>query len=178
MTSLDAFLASNKEFEFEGEKYTTHPLDEAGEAEFSVWLEQRAYDAIERRVYQDEKQKLEDRRLLNHDVAIGLFEYGGLLTYKALQWPPGIAKVMHIICKRQGMTEAIAKRYVNHKLKEIAVAFVSQLPNVSEEAMSSLLNRYGLPGDYLTRNTKPSEATPAATPAPATPASPTPAPEG
>jgi hypothetical protein len=175
MTSLENFLNLNKEFEFEGKKYTTAPLDDIGEGVFSVWLEQRAYDAIERRTYQDEKQKIEDRRTLTQDVAIGLYEYGGVLCFRATQWPPGIAKVIEIICKSQGMTEAIAKRFVNHKLKEIAVTFVSQLPNVSEEAMGTLLNRYGLPGDYFTRDLKP-ETAPA--PAPVPSPEPAPAPEG
>jgi hypothetical protein len=152
MTSLDDFLALNKEFDFEGKKYTTQPIEDidGGEGEFSIWLEQRAYDAIERRTYQDEKQKIEDRRVLNQDVAIGLYEYGtGVVALHASQHPLGIAKVLHIICRRQEMTEAIAKRFVNQKLKEIAVKFISQLPNASQDALSSVLNRYGLPGNFF-----------------------------
>jgi hypothetical protein len=149
--TLADFLNSPREIEFEGTKWKLRQptLDEEGE--FQVWLEQEEYNAIERRTYQSEEQKIQDRKELNESAAVGDYEYGGPLVVKSLSRPKGIAKIISIICRDQGMDDGTAKRMAKYKLSEIAVTICSKLEGMDPKTLGELCLRHGLPADYFFR---------------------------
>jgi len=142
-------LNTERTVEFEGKQWKLRQPTIDEEAEFSVWLEQEAYNAIERRTYQNEKQKEIDRDNLNDAVACGEYEYGGPVAVRACNLPKGIAGMLKIVCHKQGMTMDRAKRMVDHKLKEIAIAFASKAREMDPKTLAGILMLLGFPADYL-----------------------------
>lgn len=149
MPSIGDLLNSPSEKEFEGVVYQLRQPTMEEEGLFQRWLEQRAYDAIARRTYQDPVEQETDRRLLNQDIAAGEYEYGGPLAVKAINTPRGIAQIVHIICAPQGMTLEIAKRFVNHHLELIAAVLISKLPGADPKALGESLLKHGVPADFF-----------------------------
>jgi hypothetical protein len=159
MNTLADFLNSPREIDFEGVvwKLRQPTLDEEGM--FQVYLEQEEYNAIERRTYQAEDQKDRDRKRLNESCAIGDYEYGSALAVEAMSRPKGIAKMVEIVCRDQGMTLAIARRLVAHKLKEIALAFASKLEGMDPNLLGEIALRLGLPGQVFSSGSAPPPST-------------------
>lgn len=126
---------------------------------FQRWLEQRAYDSIERRTYQDPRQQAEDRRLLNQDVAAGVYEWGGPVCVAALGTPTGIAKLLTIICADQALTLEKAEKLVDQQVREIA-AILWERGAADPKALEATLKRLGLPKNYFSNSspTRPSAA--------------------
>lgn len=118
------------------------------QGEYQRWLEQRAYDAIARRTYQDQTEQDRDRNNLNKDIAVGCYEWGSEACVNALRTQLGSAKLLAVILKDQGMTEAIARRWVERQLAEIAAVLMSKV-QTDPLALAVALSRLGLPSDFL-----------------------------
>ncbi len=150
MTLADIFNSPST-VPFEGVDYKLRQPTLIEQGLYQRWLEQRAYDAIERRTYQDRGQQEVDRNNLNRDVAAGVYEWGGEVCCNALRTPNGLAKLVGIVCQDQGLSDAAARRLVDLKLKEIAAALMSKAtadPNSLRATLASL----GLPEDFLSSN--------------------------
>ncbi len=143
------FFSKPQEIEFEGTLWKLRQPDTDEEGMFQVYLEQEAYNAIERRTYQSEEQKAVDRERLNDACTIGKYDYGGPLCVEAMGMPKGIAAMVNIVCMKQGMTLAIAKRMVNRKLSEIAATVCSQSEGMDQENLRGICLRLGLPADFV-----------------------------
>lgn len=146
-TLADMFNAPT-EMEFDGVKYQLREPTLLEEGTFQRWLEQRAYDAIERRTYQDAVQQTEDRRLLNQDIATGVYEYGGPLCIQSLNTPAGAAALLGIVLRDQGITELLAKKMVELRLREVVAGLAAKAIS-DPKALAGILNGLGFPADYL-----------------------------
>jgi len=148
-TLVSEFLADSFAIEFEGKKYTLRQPEPYEEGKFSEWLEQEAYNAIARRTYQTPTEQREDRKELNESVTVGDYEYNGPLCVRACNNPKGVAKMIEIVCREQGMTGLLAKQIVISKLKEIAISFVSNLPGAKQEDIDAHCIRLGFPAGFI-----------------------------
>jgi hypothetical protein len=117
-----------------GKVYHCRQLTGLEQGMFQRWLEQRALDGIERRTYQDESTRERDRQLHNQDVAVGTYEWSGLLAVKATRTPAGLAKCLQIALRDQGMTDEVAVKVVEHKFNEVAATLASKLTDDPKEA--------------------------------------------
>lgn len=160
MTLAD-MLNAPSEIEYGGRVYKLRKPTLLEEGAFQRWLEQRAYDAIERRTYQDPEQQDRDRRNLNNDVAAGVFEYGGEVSLTALRTPGGSAKIVQIVLADQGVDDATARGIVDAELKKVAAALIRKATD-DPKALAATLSSLGLPSDYFSSNsaTPPSTTTP------------------
>lgn len=138
MTIADLFNSAT-ELEWKGRVYKCRQLTGLEQGMFQRWLEQRALDGIERRVYQDEAQRERDRQLHAQDVAVGEYEWSGLLAVRATRTPAGLAKCLQIALADQGMTDATAAEVVEHKFREVAAVLASKLTDDPKEARAIFL---------------------------------------
>ena len=161
MTIADMFN-SPSELKFEGKTYHLRQPTLEEEGEYQRWLEQRAYDAIERRTYQDQAQQDRDRNALNRDVAAGLYEWGGVICCESLSTPVGVARMTAIVLRGQGVTPALAKRIVDLKVREVTAAVVSKVRS-DPKSMAVILETLGLPPDYLSGISSSGSPTPPST---------------
>lgn len=153
MPTLAEYFNASTDLAFEGKRYPLRQPTQLEQGMFQRWLEQRAYDAIERRTYQDPSQQAEDRRLLNRDIAAGVYEYGGHVCAAALATPIGIAKQLSIVCRDDGLDFETAKRMVDLQIREIAAVFAREATD-DPKALAATLSRLNLPSDYFSRNSR------------------------
>jgi hypothetical protein len=158
MTLADMVNAPT-EFELDGETFRVRKPDQLEQGEYQRWLEQLAFDAISRRTYQREDEKLACLRMHDQDCAAGTYEWGGEIAVKRLLTPKGFAKLLSIVCRDQGLTPKKAERLVeleSHKLAAVMASKATQDPKVLAVVLASL----GLPSDFYSRNspTRHSEA--------------------
>jgi hypothetical protein len=133
---------------FEGVEYRLRQPTLMEQGEYQRWLEQRAYEAIERRDYRDPDHRERDRRNLNNDVAAGVFEWGGEVCVRAVQTPGGLARLLSVICRDQGLTEQKAKGLVDLKVREIAAVLVARATK-DPNSLRAVLATLGLPETFL-----------------------------
>jgi hypothetical protein len=146
------------ELKFEGVTYTLRKPTQLEMGQFQRWLEQRAYDGIARRTYQSDAEKAEDRKLLNRDIAAGLYEFGrGEVAIKTLATPTGLAKLLTIICTDPPIDLETAERLVVANLLElfrIMLDCVEQTgedsdPKAARAALAAALRDQGLSAGFL-----------------------------
>ena len=168
--TLAELLNSPTAIPFEGVEYQLRQPTLMEEGEYQRWLEHRAYEAIERRTYRDPDQQERDRRNLNNDVAAGVFEWGGEVCVRAIQTPGGLARLLHIMLRDQGLTEAKAKALVDRKMREIAAVLVARSTS-DPNSLRATLATLGLPEDFLSAasSCRPTTETPATSDDSATP---------
>lgn len=149
--SLADMLNSPTEVEFEGKTYRLRQPTLVEMGEFQRWLEQRAYDAIERRTYQDPAQQDRDRRNLNNDVAAGVFEWGSEVAAAACQTPAGITRVFQLILRDQGLSAEAVRRMIDLKLRELTAIVISKRHS-DPNSLRAVLATLGLPEDFFSSN--------------------------
>ena len=147
MTLAD-MLNSPSEIKYDGKTYLLRQPTLLEQGTFQRYLEQRAYDAIERRDYQDARQQDRDRNALNRDVAAGVYEWGGEVCCQSLQTQTGIAKLLNILLRDQGVTEELARKIVDRQVKEIAAVLASKAVS-DPKALGQILSSLGLPENFL-----------------------------
>lgn len=149
MSSMADLLNIPKKLEFEGKTYELREPTVPECAEYSLWLEQEARDAIARDVYAPDKQREADRRALRDDIAAGCYEYGSPAFVKSLESWKGSAKLMSIVLK---IDEDTALRMVRAKALELAEAFNAALVGDDEDAkkkVTGLLRGLGFSTDFF-----------------------------
>lgn len=132
---------SPTEFTLDGETFRVRQPSELEMGEFQRWVEQLAFDAINRRTYQSEAEK--EAALSRHDdkCAAGTYEWGGRIATERTQTPKGLAKLLELVCRDQGLTPAKATKLVDLESRKIAFVLVSRLtqdPKVLEAAAMML----------------------------------------
>ena len=147
MTLRDIFNAPT-EFVLDDETFRVRQPNELEQGEFQAWLEQLAFDAINRRTYQSEGEKT--AALDRHDVrcAAGDYEWGGEIATRRLTTPTGLAKLLSIVCRDQGLTERKAKRLVEQESKKLAAVLVSRVTS-DPKVLEATLAQLGLPSDFF-----------------------------
>jgi hypothetical protein len=137
MPTLSDFLNTPRDVELEGKTWKLRQpvLDE--EAMFQRWLEAEAYRAIEKRSYRSEGQREEDLDSLDEAVRAGAYEYSGELALQAMGQVKGVARMVAIICRDQGMTEAIARKMVEKRFRDIEAILASKVLKADEIVLSA-----------------------------------------
>lgn len=169
MTTRDLFNAPTA-FTLDGQTYRVRQPGQLEQGEYQAWLEQVAFDAINRRTYQNDAEKLASLRMHDQDCAAGVYDWGGEVSVRRISTPKGLAKLLSIICRDQGLTEALAERLVQQEQKKIAALMVSRVtqdPKVLEATLQTL----GLPRDFYSSSsaTHPSAAPPTSSPSAGSP---------
>lgn len=134
------------------------------QGEFQRWLEQLAFDNIASRKFQTEADREAALRVWQHDCAAGVYEYGGVVCIRRLTDPnlKGLAKLMEIVCRDQGMTHQKATAIARNEQIRL-VALISKQATDDPKALEAVLNRLGLPSDFFSSN---SATPPSAAPTP------------
>ena len=114
MTLAHLFNAPT-EFVLDGEKYLVSKPDQLQQGEFQRWLEQLAFDRINSRDYQSDAEKARSIRMHDQDCAVGVYEWGSPLSLERIQSQKGLAKLIEIICRDQGMTPGKAQKLVEEQ---------------------------------------------------------------
>jgi hypothetical protein len=174
MDSFGNLFNSPTGIEFEGKTYKLRQASAIECGEYQRHLEQEARATIRRDTSLSEDERREQLADVNADIAAKRYRYGGIVAVKSLRTVEGVAKLISIICADQGMTEAIALRFCNEKLREtiaaikIAEAEESQDPK-ELAAIPTMLASLGLPLTFLSSGlsgsvTHPSEPPPTSQP--------------
>lgn len=165
MTLAD-FLNAPTEFELDGETFRVRKPDQLEQGEYQRWLEQLAYDAIARRTYQNEAERLACLRMHDQDCAAGVYEWGGEVAVRRLLTVKGFAKLLSIVCRADGLTERKAEKLIekeSHKLAAVMASKVTADPKVLEAVLASL----GLPSDFCSPSSRTRPSTTESTTSPA-----------
>lgn len=140
MTLADLFNAPT-EFTLDGETFRVSKPGLLQQGEFQKWLEQLAFDAINSRTYQSDAEKALSIRMHDQDCAAGVYEWGSELSLRRIQTQKGLAKLLEIICREQGMTPAKSLRLVEEQALGLIQVFKDKVtadPKVLEATLSNL----------------------------------------
>lgn len=156
MTLADLFNAP-REIVHKGKTWQLRRPDQLEQGMFQRYLEKCAYDAIERREYQDDAAKDRDRHNLNVACALGAFEWGSPATVEATANPLRLWKLIQIIARDQGMTDEIARELMDEHVRECVAAIIRE--NVEDpKAVAAMVMTLGFPPDFLSKNSSPHSA--------------------
>ncbi|MDY3558406.1 hypothetical protein R5W23_005499 [Gemmata sp. JC673] len=176
MTLADAFAVGSDITGPDGTVYKLRKPTLYEQGEFQRWLEQRAHDAVDRSTAPEDAKDRRHARI-DTDAALGKYEFDGPYAMEALWTPAGLAKVVAIVCRDQGVTDELAERLVADQIKRIAAALLARASD-DPKALAPLLGALGLPTDWLRSGpnepSSSSSSTPRSTePSPSSPDSPT-----
>jgi hypothetical protein len=146
MTLADAF-AVGKALSFDGKEYTLRKPTLYEQGEFQRWLEQRAHDAVERSTA-DEAAKDRRHARIDTDAALGKYEWDGPYALEALWTPAGLAKIVAIVCRDQGVDDALAEKIVAAKIREVCAIILARASS-DPFALAPVFEALGLPSDWL-----------------------------
>lgn len=152
MPTIADLLNAPTGMEFEGKPYKLRKPTLLEQGEFQRWLEQLAYDSIARRTYQNEAEKAECFRLHGQDCAAGVYEWGGDVATRRLLTPKGLAKLVNIICRADGLDLEAAERLVDLEQRKIAAALFGRSTDDPKERAAALA-MLGLPVDFYASET-------------------------
>lgn len=152
MATLAELLNSPAEFTFEGQTYKLREptLLECGE--YQRWLESEARASAAASTDLPEEDRRQLLRDVNADVAAKRYAWGGPECVLSLRSPDGLAKLMSIVCRDQGVTYPLARQMCVARLWDIARALlaVEQGDDPEKKArLAALLKSMGLPPDFL-----------------------------
>lgn len=149
MTLADV-LNSETEKEFEGVRYKLRQMSMDDEGQFQRWLEQLAYDAIERRTYATPERQDKEHKSHINDCAAGVYEWGQELAVRRAQTVRGYAKILHLVCQSQGLTEEKALQWAQEKAKETAGLIVQRVLGIEDpKDLAAVCLSLGLPPGFL-----------------------------
>jgi|GEM_PF-3027725 len=117
------------------------------QGEFQRWLEQRAHDAVDRGTESEEKKDRRHDRIYA-DAALGKYEWDGPYAMEAMWTPAGLAKIVAIVCRDQGVTDEQAEKLVEEQIKRVAAILLMQASE-DPKAMAPVLEALGLPIEWL-----------------------------
>ena len=147
MTHADIFNVGKTIKLSDGREYQLRKPNQIEQGLFQKWLEDRAHDAIDRST-DGEARKLQRHHLVDVDAGLGKYEYDGPLAIEALYTPAGMSKIIAIICRDQGVTDAIAEEIFLSRAREVA-AEVLLRRSQDPKALGLLLEALGFPTDFL-----------------------------
>lgn len=177
MTTADIFNEGSYLTDPAGKKtFAMRQPSQEEQGQFQRWCEQEAHDAIDRSTGSEESK---DRRHSFIDVAAGLgkYQYEGEYGYEARFLPAGMAKLISIVLRDQGVTEEKATDLVRHKFKELAAEYIGRKV-ANPKAMALVRQALGLlnaetPSSESEPSSKPSSTLPFPEPSPNSEVSPT-----
>lgn len=147
MATLADLFSIPRELEFEGKKYNVRPPTLLEQGKFQRWLEKRADEAIDRKSWLSDDQRQAEKRLLNQDIAAGLYEWESEVSVNSLQTRAGVTKLIELICN---IPPPEAERLVECRMKAI-VDLVRAKQAKDPKAMRAALTMLGLPANFLSK---------------------------
>lgn len=160
MTSIADLLGVGSEITFEGKTYQLRRPEQKEQAEFSQWLKDRSKaEAGRGDVPDDVRDGL--YRAAVRDVGELYYEVDSPGYVIALQRPAGLAKLLHIILRRDNpaLDEHTVNRMMEEGLKEQFVKIVAA-ENDDPKVLAAVLSILGFPPDYLSSSDKSSSDSP------------------
>jgi hypothetical protein len=153
MSTLADYVNAPTEIEFDKKIYHLRQPTLFEEGEFQRWLEHQALFKIETadKEILDDAKRDKARQTHFQDCASGVYESGGELYGKALMSQAGMAKMLSIVLKDDGITLAIAKEMVKVKIREVLAVLISKVTS-DPKAHEAVLAKLGLPKDFFLRN--------------------------
>lgn len=146
-TTAEIFAVGQKFTGPDGQEWELKPPTGIQQGQFSRWLEERVHAAIDRGPESDEKKdKRHDRVYL--ESGLGMYEWDGEYAQEAVFKLAGLAKILAIVCRDQGLTDEGAVDAVAHSAKEVAVKILkahARDPN----ALRPVLEALGLPLEWI-----------------------------
>jgi hypothetical protein len=136
--SLADIANSPTTIEFEGKTYFLREPDIVQCGEYTRHLESEARAAVSRAVELPESERDRLMRGVIADIAAKEYKYGGEIATKSLRTVDGIAQLLSIICRDQGMTFDIAKRYANSRLSEIIAVMATTAAETDPKVRAQL----------------------------------------
>lgn len=122
-TKLAELLNTGRKFTHDGKEYTLKTATIKQRAEFATWLENRAWETIERRQLNGASDQTvkEQRSELVNAIAAGKYEWGGEVAVASVQSVVGAAQLMFIVLKDEHseITEEIVLAMMEAKHREI-----------------------------------------------------------
>jgi len=172
MSTLAQLLNSPEEFEFGGKTYRLREptLIECGE--YQKWLESEARASAAASTDLPEEDRRQLLRDVNADVAAKRYAWAGLECVLSLRSADGMAKLMSIVCRDQGVTYPLALKMTTARLWDIARVLLAAEQGDDPEkkaAVRELIRRTGLPHDFLSNSSSGSSTNSAAAPPPSPP---------
>jgi hypothetical protein len=114
---------------------------------FARWLETRAHAAVDRSEA-SEAQKDRRHHLIDVDAGLGKYEYDGAIAMEALYTPAGMAKILAIVCRDQGLTDEKAEELFLANAREVAARILMKAAD-DPKALRPLLGALGFPMSWL-----------------------------
>ena len=157
MTLADV-LNSATEYTFDGKTYKVREPTVMEQGEWQRWMEMLAFEAIERNLELSDERK--DRALAHHykNCSAGDYEWGSELCVRRLQTVTGLAKLMSIVLRDQGLTEEMAHKWADTHFKQ-CVAMLIKASRDDPKELRAVLASLGLPPDFLSSSPTPPSAT-------------------
>jgi hypothetical protein len=159
---LASLLNSPQTFEHDDVTYHLRQPNilECGEFQRGLEQEARASAARATELPEEDRQKL----LLGvqREIVAGVYAWGGEVCVQSLRTPQGIAKLLAIVAREQGMTPKLALEIVDRRMREIAAILIAASAGDDPEQKKSLAAvclSLGLPPDFL-NTSSPESATP------------------
>lgn len=150
MPTLNDLLNAPADLEFEGVTYSLRQPTLLEAFTYSRWLEQEARAGAARATELADEDRRNLLRDVQADIAAQRYAWGGELCVQSLSTPPGIAKLLSIVCAAQGLTAALALRVVEHRLREVAALLVGELEeDPSGNRLRGLLASLGLSPNFF-----------------------------
>lgn len=146
MTIADIFNVGAEFKARDGTVYTLRKLTLYEQGEFQRFLEQRAHDAVERGNEPEEKKDRRHDRIYA-DSALGKYEWDGPYALEAVWTPTGLAKVLEICCRAQGVTQERAEEIVAESAKEVAAKMLRSAV-ADPKQFRLVLQALGLPTEW------------------------------
>ncbi len=125
--------------------YAMRPPNQLEQGKFQRWLEQRAYEALDRRTYVNDEARAKAENALTRDISAGVYEWGGDVASLAVLSTSGAAKLLELIC---GVPPVEAIRVINThatRVRNILTAASTDDPKALAEALKAV----GLPSNFL-----------------------------
>lgn len=147
MTLADIFAVGSDLKGTDGKTYKLRKPTLYEQGEFQRWLEQRAHDAVDRGTESDEKKDRRHDRIYA-DSALGKYEWDGPFAMEAMWTPAGLAKIVAIVCRDQGVTDEEAEKLVAEQIKRVAAIILMQASE-DPKAIAPVFEALGLSTDWL-----------------------------
>lgn len=176
MPDLAELFNAPEKLEFEGNTYLLREPTVVEAGEWSRWFQAEARASAARATELPEEDRRRLLRDVNADIAAQVYSWGSEACVVALRSPEGLARLMCIVCKEQGVTYPLALKICTARLHEIARVLLAaeQGDDPEKKALArQLLTSVGLPANFLSdswspssTNTDPGPSPPSATSAP------------
>ncbi len=128
-----------------GKSYELRKPNQLEQGKYQRWLEDRAAAGVERRNYPNDAAREMAERVLQRDIAAGVYEWGGEVAAAAVLSPDGAAKLVEIVCD---VRPHIAREIIDTHIKQV-LAVLAAASTDDPKALALALKTLGLSSDNL-----------------------------